>query len=195
MFPITKAHAFNNAFSTQFCVQSAVSASLQRHCQVSQNPPPQRYSRAHAGAHLDMAIHSSTCVHDYTHAHIHMPVPKCTFPYICNAHMYMNTEIYIYIKTNTGFVSGGRSALHIQPGCLPRRCEVFSRFPGREHEQQLQLPRLSSDTLVSATGLGLIDCVSLCCCCCCCCCHLRYLKTLPESLRKDKGVLFLKSKV
>lgn len=63
----------------------------------------------------------------------------------------------MYIRYNTGFASGGRTALHIQPACLSRRCEVFSRFLGREHEQQLHLLTLSSNALVTAAGLGLGD--------------------------------------
>lgn len=103
----------------------------------------------------------------------------------------MNTYTYIYVKYSTGFVSDDRSALPIQPGSLPRRCEVFLHFLGRELERQLQPPSLSSDVLMTATGLGLSHCISRCCCCC----HFHYLKTLPESLSKDKGVLFLKYKV
>lgn len=142
-----------------------------------------------------------SCLHTPVHGYSFINMHKClyTHTYACmyrkvHSSIYIIhtcTWIHIYIKHNAGFVSGGRSALQIQPGCLPRRCEVFSRFLGREHEQQLHLLSLSSDALVAATGLGLSDCISLCCCYC----HLNYLKTLPESLSKDKGVLFLKYKV
>lgn len=63
----------------------------------------------------------------------------------------MNSYIY---KCNGGFVSGGRCALHTQPGC-----DIFLHFLGKEQEH---LPSLSSHAIVTATGLGLK--LPLCCC-------------------------------
>lgn len=97
-------------------------------------------------------INMHTCL--YTHTCIHMHLQKCTFQYIYNTHVCRNTYVY---KIQHWLCLWWQNCPAIQPACLSRRCEVFSRFLGREHEQQLHLLTLSSNALVTAAGLGLGD--------------------------------------